>query len=139
MQDPSVKKNSILESFLRHKGRGSRSCAGYRQRGGQQVVGTKTTKEWEIVTFTMTRKFSWNEQASSWQSGQLCTTSLRMKRERGGDCDPAIEQKIINRNVVRQQLRIKHLQNPVSALTEGLRRVEEWEEADSSTAGGSSA
>ena len=47
------------------------------------------------------------------------------------------EQKLIDRNVVRQDLWVKHLQSPVIALTAALRSVEEWEEAGSSTAGGS--
>ena len=46
------------------------------------------------------------------------------------------ELKIIKRNVVRRELWIKRLQNPVSALTEALRMTEELEEADPSTAGG---
>ena len=51
-------------------------------------------------------------------------------QERGEDhCDPASEQKIIHRNVVWQELWTQHLV--------AKRRVEEWEEAHSSTAGGS--
>ena len=50
--------------------------------------------------------------------------------------DPASEQKIVNRDAVRQELWTKHLPNPVLALTQALRWVQEWEEVDSSTAEG---
>ena len=50
--------------------------------------------------------------------------------------DPANEQKIINRSVVWQELWVKHLQSSILALTEALRMVEEWEEADLLLAGG---
>ena len=57
---------------------------------------------------------------------------------RGGEYyDPASEQKIVNGDASRQKWWTKQLKSPVMALTEASRRVEEWEEADTSMAGGS--
>ena len=74
---------------------------------------------------------SWSISETLWQMS--CA-------KQGGDehYDPASEHKIINRDKVRQELWNKQLQNPALALTEAVRRVEEWEEAGSSTAGGRS-
>ena len=44
--------------------------------------------------------------------------------------DQTAEQKIVSRDAVRQELWTKHLQNPVLALTEALRRVDGSTEAE---------
>ena len=51
--------------------------------------------------------------------------------------DQTSQPKIVNRDAVRQESWNKHLQNPALALAEALRRVEVWDGAVSSTAGGS--
>ena len=50
--------------------------------------------------------------------------------------DQTGEQNIVNREAVLQELWNKHWLNPVLTLTEALRRVEMWDDAHSSTAGG---
>ena len=51
--------------------------------------------------------------------------------------DQASEQKMVNRDAIRQELWSQHLQHPALALDEALRRVAAWDDAGSSTAGGS--
>ena len=74
------------------------------------------------------------------QKSNSATMLWNMSEATGRDdeCfDLASEQNIDRRNAVRQELRTKRLQIPVLALTASLRKVEEWEEAGSSTARGS--
>ena len=59
-------------------------------------------------------------------------------QEKGDACDDRTHaKKIESRREVRQSVWNEHFQNPAKALSEALRRVEEWEDAGSSTAGGS--
>ena len=79
--------------------------------------------------------------SSKWKQGKTLW-KMRDAKER---CDAhhdqtsTSEQKIVNGDAVRQDLRNKHLQNQALAETETLRRVEVWDEAGSSTAVGISA
>ena len=50
--------------------------------------------------------------------------------------DQASASKIECRNEVRQELGNEHLQSPASAVSEALRRVQEWEDAGLSTVEG---
>ena len=53
---------------------------------------------------------------------------MRDAKESGDACcDQTSKQKNVNRDVVRQELWNKHLQNKALGLTEASRRVEEWE------------
>ena len=55
----------------------------------------------------------------------------------GQTCSGILSEKIDTRNAYRQDLWNRHLQNPALAVDKRCGRVTEWEEAGSSTAGGS--
>ena len=64
--------------------------------------------------------------------------TARDAKERGDAyCDQTSDQSIVNRDAVRQELWNERPKHPALALDEALRRVAVWDDAGSSTSGGS--
>ena len=95
--------------------------------------------EWEHLCYKFVEM---NKAVDVRSQGGICRAKMIWKvRDAKARGDAHYDQnsvyKIENRSEVRQELWDKHLQSPASALSEALWSVDDWEDAGSSTAGGS--